>query len=68
MKPARDPEQFIDRSRGMFRGSAARLFRKLEAFRKLRTPLKEGLTKTIAYFEELLKIPSVQETLNVSEK
>jgi UDP-glucuronate decarboxylase len=30
------------------------------------TPLKEGLTKTIAYFEELLKSPHVQEMLSVS--
>jgi UDP-glucuronate decarboxylase len=33
---------------------------------KPRTPLKEGLTKTIAYFEELLKAPNVREMLNVS--
>ena len=31
------------------------------------TPLKEGLTKTIAYFEELLKSPDVQKILSVSE-
>jgi UDP-glucuronate decarboxylase len=31
------------------------------------TPLKEGLTKTIAYFEELLLIPDVQKILSVSE-
>ena len=31
------------------------------------TPLKEGLAKTIGYFEELLKVPNVQEMLNVSE-
>jgi UDP-glucuronate decarboxylase len=34
---------------------------------KPRTPLKEGLTKTIAYFEELLKLPNVREMLNVSK-
>ena len=32
-----------------------------------RTPLKEGLTKTIAYFEQLLKVPNVREMLNVSK-
>jgi UDP-glucuronate decarboxylase len=31
------------------------------------TPLKAGLTKTIAYFEELLKLPHVQEMLSVSK-
>jgi UDP-glucuronate decarboxylase len=30
-----------------------------------RTPLKEGLAKTIAYFEELLKLPHVQAMLSV---
>jgi UDP-glucuronate decarboxylase len=34
---------------------------------KPRTPLKEGLTKTIAYFEELLNVPNVQEMLNVNK-
>ena len=29
------------------------------------TPLKDGLTKTIAYFEELLKVPYVQKMLSV---
>jgi UDP-glucuronate decarboxylase len=32
-----------------------------------RTPLKQGLTKTIAYFEGLLKIPNVSEMLNASK-
>ena len=32
-----------------------------------RTPLTEGLTKTIAYFEELLRLPNVREMLNVSK-
>ena len=32
-----------------------------------RTPLKEGLTKTIAYFEELLRRPNVREMLVVNE-
>jgi UDP-glucuronate decarboxylase len=30
-----------------------------------RTPLKEGLKKTIAYFDELLKVPTVREMLHV---
>lgn len=34
---------------------------------KPHTPLKEGLAKTIAYFEELLKAPNVREMLNVSK-
>ncbi|MGA8615440.1 MAG: UDP-glucuronic acid decarboxylase family protein [Xanthobacteraceae bacterium] len=33
---------------------------------KPRTPLKEGLVKTIGYFEELLKSEKVRETLTVS--
>jgi UDP-glucuronate decarboxylase len=31
------------------------------------TPLKEGLTKTIAYFEELLRLPHVREMLSTSK-
>jgi UDP-glucuronate decarboxylase len=31
------------------------------------TPLMEGLMKTVAYFEELLKLPHVQEMLSVSK-
>jgi UDP-glucuronate decarboxylase len=32
-----------------------------------RMPLKEGLTKTIAYFETLLQLPHVKEMLNVTK-
>jgi UDP-glucuronate decarboxylase len=32
-----------------------------------RTPLKEGLLKTIAYFEELLKLSDVREILSINE-
>jgi UDP-glucuronate decarboxylase len=32
-----------------------------------RTPLKEGLAKTIAYFEGLLQLPHVKEMLNVTK-
>jgi UDP-glucuronate decarboxylase len=31
------------------------------------TPLKEGLMKTITYFEELLLLPDVREILSISE-
>ena len=32
-----------------------------------RTPLKEGLVKTIAYFEGLLQLPYVNDMLNVTK-
>jgi UDP-glucuronate decarboxylase len=34
---------------------------------KLRTPLKDGLAKTIAYFETLLQVPHVRDMLDLGK-